>query len=244
MTLIQESATKKNKISRKPKGASKNMYFSEVQDKAIVAFQQTESVVEKNKIYLSEIHPAFVKLVENLISIYKFSSTNDIELKNDCISFLFETLGKFDITRGSRSFSYFNVVAKRWLIIKTKSKNQITKRQVSMDDPDSLTTHESFLIDQADVFHQDEDFEEIDPIASYTDMLDQIDKDVKNPIEKNVINSIRNLYANIDDIEFFNKSAVLVYMRESSGTSSKQLTAAMQNIKKIYRKHKKEKINE
>ena len=43
-------------------------------------------------------------------------------LKSDCVSFLYETLEKFDPSKGSKAFSYFNVVAKNWLIIQSKKR--------------------------------------------------------------------------------------------------------------------------
>ena len=36
-------------------------------------------------------------------------------LKLDCVTFLYETLEKFDPARGSKAFSYFNVCAKNFL---------------------------------------------------------------------------------------------------------------------------------
>ena len=46
------------------------------------------------------------------------------------------------------------------------------------------------------------------------------------------------LSGNIDDIDLLNKGAILVYMRELSGLSPKQLATAIQSIKKYYKKIK------
>ena len=100
-------------------------------------------------IYGTGILPAFEKLVENLINIHKFTGLYDTydDLKNDCITFLFETLHKFDGQRGTNAFSYFNVVAKNWLIIRTKQKVQRSKRSASLDDVDSLSPHENQIVE-------------------------------------------------------------------------------------------------
>ena len=97
--------------------------------------------------------PAFEKLAENLINIHKFTSLHDTydDLKSDCVNFLFETIHKFDGSRGTNAFSYFNVVAKNWLIIKTKQKAQKTKRSVSLDDPDALTSNEQKMIEEQSI---------------------------------------------------------------------------------------------
>ena len=77
---------------------------------------------KRKEIYIEKIYPAFSKLVENLIYIHGFcSDTLPYEiLKNDCVNFLFESILKFDHNKGSKAFSYFNVVAKNWLIINSK----------------------------------------------------------------------------------------------------------------------------
>ena len=41
-----------------------------------------------------------------------------------------------------------------------------------------------------------------------------------------------------DDVDLLNKSAILLYMRELSGLSPKQLTTTMQMLKKHYKKLK------
>ena len=64
-----------------------------------------------------------------------------------------------------------------------------------------------------------------------------------NDVEINVIkiNSLTNEQINnfnnikIDELDFLNKRAVFVYMREISGLTPKQLSVAMSNIRKYYR---------
>jgi len=52
------------------------------------------------------------------------------------------------------------------------------------------------------------------------------------------INSIITIFENIDNIDLLNKNAILLYMRELSGLSPKQLTTTMQIVKKHYKKIK------
>jgi hypothetical protein len=75
-------------------------YFTKDTENAIVAFQKAPSLPEKEKIFNENIRPAFQKLIENTIFVYKFHTMGDVDLlKNDCLSFLFETLYKFDIEK-------------------------------------------------------------------------------------------------------------------------------------------------
>ena len=89
--------------------------------------------------YTDIIREALEKLSENLIYVYGFHKQHDNVdvLKQDCVINLYETLHKFDASKGHRAFSYFNVVAKHWLIIHSRKKNKRQYRMVSIDDPDN-----------------------------------------------------------------------------------------------------------
>lgn len=221
---------------------SVRMYFHAGTQAAIVAYQKAaDDRKEREKLYVKEIMPAFEKLVENLINIHKFTSLHDTfdDLKNDCVNFLFETIGKFDSTRGTNAFSYFNVVAKNWLIIKTKQKSQRMKRSVSLDDPEALSANEHQIIeDHCTVQSQETVLENQSAAKSVVRLLYEIRTKIKTENELACINSIITIFENIDDIDLLNKSAILLYMRELSSLSPKQLTTTMQTIKRHYRKLK------
>lgn len=217
------------------------MYFNANTQAAIVAYQKTSDKKERDRIYTKEIMPAFQKLVENLINIHKFVGFHDTydDLKNDCVNFLFETIGKFDSNRGTNAFSYFNVVAKNWLIIKTKQKSQRVKRSVSLDDPEALNVNEHRIVeDHCIIPAQDELLMNERAAQSVIKLLYEIRNKVKTENEIACINSIITIFENIDDIDLLNKSAILLYIRELSGLSPKQLTTTMQVIKGHYRKFK------
>jgi hypothetical protein len=228
------------KTSKKPENNLK-LYFNSGTQDAIIKYQETCLKKDKDRLYVEHIMPAFEKLVENLINIHKFTGMHDTydELKNDCVNFLFETIHKFDAGRGTNAFSYFNVVAKNWLIIRTKQKAQKTKKSVSLDDPSSLTSHETSLIEEHNVIPPQDFFSDVSSKFEGTvTMLYEIRGKVKTENELTCINAIITIFENIDEIDLLNKSAVLLYMRELSGLSPKQLTTAMQSIKRHYKKTK------
>lgn len=233
------SATPAKPPVRRRKKSTDKLYFNADTQKAIVAYQAAGDKKERTRLYVQEILPAFEKLVENLINIHKFTSLHDSyeDLKNDCVNFLFETIGKFDGARGTNAFSYFNVVAKNWLIIRTKQKSLRIKRSVSMDDPDSLSLTELKIIeDHCTIPSQDSVLEQENTATGILDMLYEIRGKIKTENELTCINSIITIFENIDEIDLLNKSAVLLYMRELSGLSPKQLTTTMQSIKKYYKR--------
>jgi hypothetical protein len=235
---------------KSPEGGKKTdplkLYFNSDTQSAIVSFQLSSSKLEKDKIYINDILPAFEKLVENLINIHKFTGLHDSfeDLKNDCVNFLFETIGKFDAERGTNAFSYFNVVAKNWLIIKTKQKALKSKKNVSIDDASALTLHEQNLIDEYySIPSQDSVLDGQSSTEEVIEMLYEIREKVKTENELMCINSIITIFENVDEIDLLNKNAILLYMRELSGFSPKQLTTTMQSIKKYYKKARTDKNN-
>ena len=125
------------------------MYFHQGTHDAIVMYQGEEDEDTKKKIYVEDILPAFNKLVENLIFMHGFAKVHGSyeDLKSDCVSFLYETIHKWDPERGTKAFSYFNVVAKNWLIIQSKKTTKNNRRNVSMDDSTSLSSSDLSIIE-------------------------------------------------------------------------------------------------
>jgi hypothetical protein len=251
---VEETKTKKSRKKRKSESSSDEgtqqnpkFYFTSSTQEAICKFQCSVEKAEREKLYIDEIMPAFEKLVENLINIHKFSSMYDSyeDLKSDCVNFLFETIHKFNQSMGTNAFSYFNVVAKNWLIIKTKQKAQKTKRMVSLSDVEMLSNSEIQIIEEYNMVpSQDHDLDKAAYMAKILKMLYDIRAKVKVENELACINSVITIFENIDDIDILNKSAIFIYMRELSGLSPKQLTTSIQSIKKHYNKLKFNSLND
>jgi len=247
MNIVIEKNVGKTRSRRKkgdeavPETPNARFYFTGETQIAICEFQQSADRKVREKLYVEKIMPAFEKLVENLINIHKFSGLHDTyeDLKNDCVNFLFETIHKFNPNMGTNAFSYFNVVAKNWLIIKTKQKAQRGRRDVSIDDPKGLSTNEMQVIEERSMVPaQDFFLENNENIANVLKLMYEIRSRVKVENELLCINSVITIFENINDIDILNKSAILLYIRELSGLSPKQLTTSMQAVKKHYNKLK------
>ena len=214
------------------------LYFNEGTQKAIEEFQSSETDEEKNAIYTKDILPAFEKLSENLIFIHKFTSLHDPyeDLKNDCVTFLYETLYKFDPSRGTKAFSYFNVVAKNFLIIRSKQRTAAFRRHVSMDDRSSFSATETHAFQTYNMIEGPAtQMIKEEEKAMILQMVLHLETECKSDNEKACIHAVKSLFENANELEYLNKRAVFVYLREISGLSPKQLTTTISNLKKKYR---------
>jgi hypothetical protein len=225
---------KKTRVRRR----SKNPYFGTDIHDAIVDYQNTKSEEERHEIYSSHIKAAFEKLAENLIYIYGFSRDKDhfYVLKSDCVSFLYETLEKFNPNKGSKAFSYFNVCAKNHLLAGAKKTHKRKIRNVSIDDVNNLNAIEKQMIESHHVIPaQDELFIREEDKKILKEVLVKIRSKPLNENEKLCVDSVITLFQNIEELEFLNKRAVFVYLREISGLNPKQLSSSLSNIRKYYR---------
>lgn len=226
------------KLKKKIRRKSKKPYFGKHVHESVVDFQETKSQEERHEIYEVHIRNAFEKLSENLIYIYGFS--RDAEhfkiLKSDCVSFLYETLEKFDASKGSKAFSYFNVCAKNHLLAKAKKTQKSKIRNISLSDITTMSRLEKTMVESHSVVPSPDDmFIRTEDKEILKEMLQKISTKVSNENEKVCIAAIITLFNNIEELEFLNKRAVFVYLREISGLNPKQLSVALSSIRKQYR---------
>jgi len=228
----------RKKIRRSP-GKPRNMYFNADTQAAIEKYQKLESDSEKRDLYVAEILPAFNKLSENLIFVYGFKSTfaSFEELKSDCVSFLYESLYKWSPEKGTKAFSYYNVVAKNWLIVNCRQHKKISNRHVSIDDPFGMTSSQKASFENHDVVPApDEMMIKSQRKELVLKMLDEMRVKLTNDNELLCLQAIETLFASIEQLDLLNKRAVLIYIREISGLDKKQMSKAMSAIRRHYRK--------
>jgi len=214
------------------------MYFNDETQASIVCYQQMESETDRKKIYVDKILPAFSKLSENLIFVYKFNSPYALfdELKADCVSFLYESIHKWDESRGTKAFSYFNVVAKNWLIINCRQHKKRRSRHVSIDDPYAMSVPQKAAFEKHDVVPPpDETLIKLAQRGQILKLLEDMRVKLTNENELICLQAIETLFSNIDDLELLNKRAVLIYIREISGLDKKSMSKSLSVIRRHYR---------
>lgn len=248
---LEDGKKSKRRIKRAKK--SKRYYFDANTQRAIELYQSSNDTAEKERLYVEKILPAFDELVESLIRIYKFTGLYDShdDLKNDCITFLYETLYKFDPTRAKKAFSYFNVVAKNWLIVRSKKRQTSIKKIVSLDvmpesgrdnydrissptDGAQYVPVNASLAEQFTVPGQDVQMETDEMITQLMKMFVTIREKLTNENEIRCIDAIITLFEDREKLPILKKRAVFTYIRNMSGLTSKQLTMAISVIKRHY----------
>jgi hypothetical protein len=213
-----------------------NYYFTEITEKAIVDYCNTESLSKRSELYIQHIQPAFDELVNKIVYTYKFTSLENIEYhKDDCKIWLTTILGKFDPSQGKKAFSYFSVVTKNWFTHKAKKQTKKNRREVNYDE----------MVREVEAISSGSDanlLTEIEEKEFWASLLTEINswQNLKlKPNEQKVLDAVVTLMENIEQIEIFNKKAVYLYMREITGLNTKQIVSALNKMRERYRTFKK-----
>ena len=107
---------------------------------------------------------------------------------------------------------------------------------VSIDDPDNEINVDA-------LFHQngqfvtppDSEMEKKEYRQEILALFTEIRKRVRNEREIRCVDAIIEIFNRVDELDFLNKRAIFVYVREFSGLNSKQLSMCMSSIRNIYR---------
>jgi len=208
-------------------------YFTKDTDKALEAFLESDDTAEKHEIFDKKIRPAFEKLVENLIFVYGFYNIDDIDtLKREGLSNLYEMIPKFDPTKGSKGFSYFNVVAKNWFVMKTRERNKKNRIESELHtdlDNENAQSDPNFRVSP----HEDL-LEEKEQWIKFYEAMDSWRDELTKKTEKQVLEAVIFLMRNPDLVTIYNKKAVYLYLRELTNLNTKQVVINLKKIKSLY----------
>lgn len=215
-------------------------YFTIETDDSIERFQAATTDEEKHGIFNEEIRPAFEKLIENLIFVYKFFKFGDTDtLKRECLTDLYNTIGKYDASKSndpkkdtSKSFSYFNMVAKNWFIAKSReaAKKMRNESDLLYDlDAEAIKNDPNFM-----VAPHEEAVEEKEKWLEFYKAMDSWRDQLKKRNERQVLEAIIFLMKNSELVTIYNKKAVYLYLRELTGLTTKQIVVNLKKIRGLY----------
>jgi len=213
-------------LKKKRKKKSKIYFGTPVHD-AIVEYNHSTDYKFRHKIYTDEIHPAFLKLAENIINTFKFSyfDYGFRDLQEEVVSNLVINMHKFDETRGSKAFSYFSIVAKNYLIL---NNNANYKKMKSHDDISILNGH-GIKDNNIETSTSKEIFEK-----TVEFLYERLDLLFPKPKDKHVAESILYLCQNKDQIDNFNKKALYIMIREMTDVQTSKITQISNVFRRIY----------
>ncbi len=207
----------------------KNQYFTKTHEEAILKYATSTDRHEKSVLYITLIQPAFNEMVDKIVFTYKFTSLPNIEdLKDECKIWLTTILDKFDVSKGSKAFSYFSVITKNWFIHKVKKNS--SGKEVGLED-----ISQEFEEDNLFVTNGYEETREKDEFwSALWQEMDTWGRGLKKQNEKIVYDAIKQLINRKEEIEIFNKKAIYLYIREMTGLSTKQIVSSLNKFKNVY----------
>ena len=226
MDDLHQNGPKKRR-GRKP---TKNMYFTYIQDKAIVAYNSELDYYKRNKVFREHINYPFNKLVENIYHTFRFSYF-DVpyeDVKAEVVAFLTEKIGKYQEGKG-KAFSYFSIVAKNYLIIqnnanyaklKLRTETSVIDDERNISAEVSLSDHQESLKDFTNLW-----------VSWYDAHINTVFINKRDII---VADTILELFRIRENIENFNKKALYILIRERTGLKTQNITKVLNIMKHNY----------
>ena len=212
-----------------PKKKTKNYYFHQGTENAIIRYNNSDDTTLKNKIYNEHISYPFDKLAENIIHTFKFYyfDVPSEQVKHEVVSFLVMNMHKFKEGRG-KAFSYFSIVAKNYLILHN---NKNYKNYKIHDKMDVLDYGENIQESRARRETAEFNREYVEQMLNYWENnLTNIFKRQKDIL---VADAVLEMFRRRQNIENFNKKALYILIREMTGSKTQHITRIVNMMKKF-----------
>jgi hypothetical protein len=224
---------------RRTKNVSR-MYFTQDTEDAIVLYNNTEDLAEREKIFRERILQPFQKLVENVFNTFKFSyfETGPLDVQKECLTHLVANMHKFDPTRTSRNdptkktraFAYFSIIAKHYLILLNNTNYKKFNQNVEISDERDENT---IQLQQDDKYYAQQEL--TDFIKLVIDFWEKnVDKIFNKQRDLNIANAVVELFRSSDRIDAFNKKALYLYIREIASCKTQQITKVINRMKQYH----------
>ena len=240
------------KRGRKP-NAERKGYFYEEEESAFVKYLTTENYKEKNEIFNNILFPAFTKMIESIIRRYNLYPPEETfqETFDDTISFLLSKIEHFDPSSGYKAYSYCGTVCKNYLICKINQYNKNLKRNDRYElVQNDINNNIKFSYDQ----HSNK-------IQLLGELINDTVKEIQNIVDNSELNKLTeneikvgnalvSLLGNWEDLfarmgsNKFNKSSILLFLRELTFLSTKEIRDGMKKYKSIYKDLRKKMLDD
>lgn len=227
------------------RGRKRKGYFYEDQEQAVIDYINSTSKSEKNKIFNTWLRPAFTKMIESIIRRYKLMPPDEEfeETFNDTISFLMTKIDKFQPDKGFKAFSYCGTICKNYLLWKIDNFKKFQSREESYSD-----VYETFVNNGKDIVNNAGEPPHEDFLTNLIkNVCDEIRKIINNDTNEQLTHNeevvglaLINLFENWEELEEelgsnkFNKSAILLYLKELTRLDTPTIRNSMKKYKTAY----------
>jgi len=243
-------------MSKKTKKREKKLYFSEREEKAVVDYINSESVDERHAIYNNILYKPFQKMAETILRRYPIHIGNyeTSEIEANAMSHLLEHMVKYNsnkITKSgekAKAFSYCQTIVRNFYKDHSKKSYGEKTSQLCWDDfSDDINKKREYSYELEDV-HKNELEELIEIVLKR--MRDKIEDD--KSLKKNeiivgeaIINVLSNWHLlfleespegryNKKVTNNFAKNKILLFLKEQTDLTTKEIRMSMKPYKEIY----------
>jgi hypothetical protein len=219
-------------VKKKKKGVQ---YFTQDTENAIVLYNHTDDSEERSKIYRERIHYGFFKLTENIIHTFKFYYTevdNIEDLQHEVITFLLSKIHLYDQTKGTKAYSYFGTIAKRYLILSNQKnyKKRVDTAPIEILEEDE---NHSYNIDGDN--HDERLSQFIDQYTNYC--TEHIFRLFPKEYDAQIADAILELFRKRENLDVFNKKALYIYIREQVDVKTPKITKIANQLYDIFKEN-------
>lgn len=238
------------------KSISTDQYFGEKEEKAVTDYIRSESAEEKNLIYNAILKEPFKKMIQSILRKYPIHIGNyEIEeVEENVLTHLIEHMVKFNpdkITKSgkkTKAFSYCQTIVRNYY--KDHSWRSFNEKKTNLCFDDYFDE-----IENKSEFYYEEDNETHDGLDKLiSNVIDDIDEKLEtdSTIKRNelivgdaIINVLRNwdvLFVEDSPVgkydkkltNKFAKNKILLFLKEQTGLSTKEIRLAIKPFREIY----------
>jgi len=198
---------------------------------AIIRYNECTDMALRSVIYEDNIHAALDKLVENVIHKYKFYHYDStyVDLKHETIVYIHDRLDKFSRDKG-KAFSYFMIVARNYLIVRT------TETYDSVKNRDSL-----FILDERrDIMTEIKIDEQQVMLSDFvkewsTWGVENVERFFDSDRDQRIAEAVFVLFQRCEDIENYNKKSLYVLIRSHADVKTQYITKVVNRLRGIFK---------
>lgn len=236
--------------------AETTRYFAEREEQAVIDYINSDSLDEKNKIYNEILIEPFRKMIQSILRRYPIHIGNyDMEeVESNALTHLIEHMVKFNpdkITKSgqkTKAFSYCQTIIRNYY--KDHSKKSYTEKKINLNYDDYVDD-----INENSEYHYEMDLDSQQQLEKLIGgVVDKIEDRLDNDptIKKNellvgdaIVNVLKNWHVLFLEetpegrydkrvTNKFAKNKILLFLKEQTGLSTKEIRVGIKPFKEIY----------